>query len=102
VSHHRFATGLTGDRLDATVFLGADFLAGLTSGVAMPVFTASLPRAVPIAVAAVFRNGSSAFKTFLVRRISFPLALRRDVLGNDSETSALGFIMAGSFEQGVV
>jgi hypothetical protein len=68
----RFATGfLIGDRFDTTVFLGADLFAGLTSGVAMPVFTASFPRAVPIAVAAVFRNGSSACKTFLVGRITF-------------------------------
>ena len=67
----RFVTCfLTGDRFTATFFLGADFFAGLTSGVAMPVFTASLPRAVPIAVAAVFRNGSSASKTFLVGRIT--------------------------------
>jgi len=62
---------LTGDRFDTTVFLGANFFAGLTCGVAMPVFTASFPRAVPIAVAAVFRNGSSASKTFLVGRITF-------------------------------
>lgn len=68
----RLATGfLLGDRFGATVFLGADFFAGSMSGVAMPVFTASLPKAVPMAVAAVFRNGSSAFKTFLVRRIIF-------------------------------
>jgi len=68
----RFATCfLIADRFDKTVFLGADFFAGFTGGAAMPVFTASFLRAVPIAVAAVFRNGSSASKTFLVGRITF-------------------------------